>query len=123
VLLEPARIEVVLKAVPWPWTGARKRRNDETLSLEAALPRHLPRDVEEDLEQALPLTNEAGRLLARADISPMTPAPRKAPTRLHHGCCELVGDCSGRVKSGFLTAGSSHHRRAMIDNATFFSPA
>jgi hypothetical protein len=81
--------------------GARRRHNDETLSLEAALPRHLPRDVEEDLEQALPVTDEAGRLLTRADISPMTTPPRQAPTRLHHGCCELVGDCSGRVKSGF----------------------
>jgi cytosine/adenosine deaminase-related metal-dependent hydrolase len=28
VLLEPAHIGVVLKAVPWPWTGARRRRND-----------------------------------------------------------------------------------------------
>jgi hypothetical protein len=75
----------------WPRNG--------TPSLEAALPRHLPRDVE-DLEQALPVTDEAGRLFTRADISRMTMPPRQVPTLLRHGGCELVGDWSGRVKSG-----------------------
>jgi hypothetical protein len=33
----------------------------------------------------LPVTDEAGRLFTRADISPMTMPPRQVPTLLHHG--------------------------------------
>jgi len=64
------------------------------------------------------------RLFTRADISPMTMPPRQVPTLLRHGGCELVGDCSGRVKSGFpMTSSPRIIRRAMMTTRLPSRPA